>query len=61
MNVWRVRIEEQSGKVLSSPEPVTLPSSSAQHICLSRDGQKMAYVAEAHQGQIQKLEFNPSK
>ncbi|HEX5735522.1 MAG TPA: protein kinase [Blastocatellia bacterium] len=59
MNVWRVAIEEQTGKVLGEPEPVTLPSSSAQHICLSRDGQRMAYVQRLAKVNIQKLEFNP--
>ena len=60
MNVWRVRIEEKTGEVLSSPEPVTLPSPSTHHICLARDGQKMAYVQRPIRVNTQRLEFNPS-
>ncbi|HEU4391228.1 MAG TPA: hypothetical protein VFV34_25745, partial [Blastocatellia bacterium] len=59
MNVWRVRIKEETGKVLSNPEPVTLPSSSTQHICLSRDGQKMAYVQTIVRRNIQRVAFDP--
>jgi eukaryotic-like serine/threonine-protein kinase len=59
MNVWRVRIDEQSGKVLSEPEPVTLPASSAQHICLSRDGTRIVYTQAFTRRNIQKLEFDP--
>jgi eukaryotic-like serine/threonine-protein kinase len=57
-NVWRVEIDERSGKVLSEPEPITLPSSSTQHICLSRDGRKMAYVQMPVKTNAQKLEFS---
>lgn len=59
MNVWRVRIKEQTGEVLSNPEPITLPSPSTHHICLSRDGQKMAYVQRPIRINAQRLEFNP--
>jgi Tol biopolymer transport system component len=58
-NVWRVAIEEQTGKVLSKPEPVTLPSSSAQHICLSGDGKRIAYVQMLARVNIQRVDFDP--
>src|SRR5215213_4736572 len=37
MNVWRVPIEEQSGKVLGPAEAVTTPSSYSTHLSFSRD------------------------
>jgi Tol biopolymer transport system component len=44
MNLWRVSIDERSGKVLGSPEPRTLPASEVGGFTLSRDGGRLAYV-----------------
>jgi Tol biopolymer transport system component len=58
-NIWRVPIEENSGQVLSSPEPVTTPSSFSWLISFSRDGKRMAYVNENHVSNIYKIRFDP--
>jgi Tol biopolymer transport system component/DNA-binding winged helix-turn-helix (wHTH) protein len=59
MNVWRVPIEERSGKVLGKAQPVTMPSSYSQHISFSRDGQHIAYVRVANQQNIKRVTFDP--
>ena len=45
MNLWRVPIDEQTGKTLGPPEPVTTAASGNDiHLTLSADGKRMAYV-----------------
>ena len=60
-NLWRVRIDEESGKVLGQPEPVSLPSSHTGHVSLSGNGRRIAYVQQASISNLQKAEFDPSR
>jgi Tol biopolymer transport system component len=60
MNLWRVRIEEKSGKVLGKPEPVTTPSTYSGPLSISRDGRRIAYVHQAPAENLQKVGFDPS-
>lgn len=60
MNLWRVSIDEESGKVLGAPEPVTTPSGYSQHISFSRDGSRLAYVQVANRINIQRVGFDPA-
>jgi Tol biopolymer transport system component/DNA-binding winged helix-turn-helix (wHTH) protein len=59
MNLWRVPIDETSGKVQGQPEPVTTPSEYAMHLSLSRDGRQMAYVSEIRRATLHRIEFDP--
>jgi WD40 repeat protein len=43
LNLWRVPIDESSGKLLGSPDPVTTPSAWSGRMSLSRDGTRLAY------------------
>ena len=45
MNLWRVPIDENSGRVLGPPEPVTAPSIYAGGISFSRDGSRLAFAS----------------
>ena len=45
MNLWRVLIDEQSGRVLGDPEPVTTPSTWSGAITFSRDGSQLAFAS----------------
>ena len=36
MNLWRVPVEEQTGKVLGQPEPITTPSAYSEHLSTER-------------------------
>ena len=42
-NVWRVAIDEATGRVLGEPEPLTTPSPFAAHLTISADGRRLAY------------------
>ncbi len=61
MNLWRVAIEEQTGKVSGQPEPVTTPAVFCWHICFSPDGKRIAYVQVNKKGNINRLAFDPVK
>src|SRR5215213_1723383 len=61
MNVWRVPIEEQSGKVLGPAEAVTTPSSYSTHLSFSRDGRHMVYSQVIIRGNLQQIAFDPDK
>jgi len=58
-NLWRVQIDEHSGKLLGQPEPVTTPSTYAAHISFSSDGRRLAYASIDNTAQIQKAAFDP--
>ena len=61
MNLWRVRIDEKSGRVLGRPEPITTPSPYSGPISISRDGRRIAYVQQLTTANIQKAGFDPVK
>lgn len=58
MNVWRISIDEQSGKILGQPEPVTTPSTYSAFLSFSKNG-KLAYVQVNDQANLQQVEFDP--
>ncbi|MGI8784388.1 MAG: protein kinase domain-containing protein [Acidobacteriota bacterium] len=61
MNLWRVRIDEESGKALTAPEPVTSGvAASSHHASISRDGKQIAYAALVTKSNLQRLSFDPS-
>jgi len=59
MNVWRIPIEEQTGKVLGAPEPLTTPASDTAYLSLSRDGRRLAYVQRILSVNIHRIAFDP--
>ncbi len=61
MNVWRVPIEEQTGKVLGPPEAVTTPSPYSAQLSFSRDGQRMVYSQMVRAANLQQVGFDPVK
>ena len=61
MNLWRVRIDEQSGKTLAALEPVTTPSPSSAFVSFSHDGRQMAYVQQVRNWNVYKADFDPSR
>lgn len=58
MNLWRVHIDERSGKVLGAPEPVTTPSPYSGHMSFSRDGRYMAYAHLVRTTNLRKVGFD---
>jgi TolB protein len=63
MQLWRVAIDEASGKVLSSPEPALLPTEADQQmVAFTRNGQRMAYVTAARtKNNLHRLGFDPEQ
>jgi len=59
MNLWRVPIEEKTGKVLGPPEAITTPSPSVAHLSFSRDGHRLAYGSVVRRGNLQRVGFDP--
>ena len=59
MNLWRVPMEESTGKLLGSFEAVTTPSPYMAHLSFSRDGRRMAYAHMVRSGSIQRVAFDP--
>ena len=59
MNLWRIPIEENTGKVTGPAESLTTPSPYAQHLSFSRDGHRAVYVSEVSSKNILKAGFNP--
>lgn len=59
MNLWRVPIEEESGRMLGQPEAVRTPSSYSQHITFSRDGRQIAYANAFGNTNIRRAFFDP--
>jgi eukaryotic-like serine/threonine-protein kinase len=59
MNLWRVRIDELSGRVLGRPEPVTTPSSSSFLLSFSRDGRRILYTADESKANLERADFDP--
>ena len=60
-NLWRVRIDETSGKPMAEPEPITTPSQFVGHPCLSADGRLVAYCAVTEKQNIQRIAFDPAQ
>ena len=61
MNLWRTRIDEETGQTMAEPEPVTTGASGdAMYLTLSADGKRLAYGIRDTRANIMKVEFDPS-
>jgi Tol biopolymer transport system component len=60
LNLWRIAIEETSGKPLGPPEPLTTPSRWSGFFSISGDGKQIAYLALDPMTSIEKSAFDPS-
>jgi serine/threonine protein kinase/Tol biopolymer transport system component len=59
MNLWRVPIDEGSGKVLGRPEPVPTPAPWSGFITLSRSGSRIAFATDEGTVNIERFPFDP--
>jgi serine/threonine protein kinase len=60
VNLWRVRIDESSGKVLRKPEAITTPSSYSAHFGIAATGD-IVFSALNRRSMIEKFSFDPDK
>ena len=59
MNLWRVPIDEKTGKVLGKPEPVTAPSRWVGHMSIAADGRRMVYSSADETSIVETVPFDP--
>jgi Tol biopolymer transport system component len=61
MQLWRIAMDERSGRALSAPELVPTPSASSQHISLSGEGNRMAFVNVTRKRNIYRVKLDPRR
>jgi Tol biopolymer transport system component len=59
LNLWRVAIDERTGKTRGLPEPVTLPAPWSGHYSISRDGSRIIYRTLASTDTVYRVGFDP--
>jgi Tol biopolymer transport system component len=59
MNIWKVAIDEDSGKPQGEPEPVTSSSGSIGLLSLSRDGRRMVYASDEDKANLERRPLEP--
>jgi len=59
-NLWRVPIEEASGRVLGEPVPVTAGSTPIDNASISSDGQRVTFAAQSTSTEFLRLGFDPT-
>jgi Tol biopolymer transport system component/serine/threonine protein kinase len=60
MNLWRVPMDEESGKPLGEPQAITTPTSYIAHLSISADGRRLAYSSILATANIGRLTLDPS-
>jgi len=61
MNLWRIPIDEDSGRPLGDPQPLATPAPWAGHASMSADGTRLAYSSVLQTTNVQRLAFDPVK
>jgi serine/threonine protein kinase len=61
MNLWRLAIDEASGKVLGDPEPLTTPAPWSAFLSFSRDGRHFAYATDDGKSNVERIELDADK
>lgn len=61
MNVWRIAIDEASGRPSGQPQPITSPAAFAAHLSISADGRRLAYSAVLETQNIERLALDPAR
>ncbi|MEX2153472.1 MAG: protein kinase [Gemmatimonadaceae bacterium] len=59
MNLWRIAIDEESGRARGVPEPVTTPATFLAHPSVGGDGRHIVYVSALTTINIQRLTLDP--
>jgi Tol biopolymer transport system component len=59
-NLWRLPVDERSGRVLGGPEPVTTSGQASLLLSLARDGRRIAYASDESRTILEKVPFDPA-
>lgn len=60
MNLWRVAIDEESGRTLAEPEAVATPAGYFEHLTFSRDGRTFAFAEGNYSSNLERVDFDPA-
>ncbi|MEK6303515.1 MAG: protein kinase [Acidobacteriota bacterium] len=60
MNLWRVAIDESTGRLRDTPEPATLPSNNCQYVNFSRNGSTLVYSHTTRSENLWQIGFDPA-
>jgi eukaryotic-like serine/threonine-protein kinase len=60
ISLWRIPLDEVTGRVLGPPEAFTTPSPDSRHPSVSADGRLVAYSSFGETSSIQKIAFDPA-
>ena len=55
MNLWRIAVDEASGRPRGEPEPVTTPATFLAHPSMGHDGRHLAYVSSQTSINVQRI------
>ncbi|MEA2691452.1 MAG: eukaryotic-like serine/threonine-protein kinase [Acidobacteriota bacterium] len=61
MNLWRVPIDERSGRVLGVPQPITTPSVWSALPTFSHDGRLLLYATKDDRSFVEQVPFDPQR
>ncbi len=61
LSLWRVPIDESSGKLLGEAEPLQAPSFYSSMLGVSRDGKRMVYSSHFSHTNIKRIAFNAER
>ncbi|MFL6293397.1 MAG: LpqB family beta-propeller domain-containing protein [Thermoanaerobaculia bacterium] len=59
MTLWRVPIDQRSGKVRGEPEDLTTPAAWSGFLSISRDGTQIAYATRDGRANLERIAFDP--
>jgi eukaryotic-like serine/threonine-protein kinase len=61
MNLWRISIDESSGRPLDSPAPLTAPADYVAGIALSASGRELVYSRVAERSNLERVSVDPER
>ncbi len=62
MNLWRIRVDENTGRVLGAPQPLTTGgTTSREHIAVAAKGTRTVYVERVTTSNIYKIPFDAQR
>jgi Tol biopolymer transport system component len=61
MGLWRVAIDEASGRASGAPQPLSVPFPVACYVSVTRDGRKLLVAGAAGTDSIERIAFDPAQ
>ncbi|MBI3424940.1 MAG: PD40 domain-containing protein [Acidobacteria bacterium] len=61
MNLWRVALDESTGRLWGALEPATLPSNNCQYVSFARNGSTLVYGQSTRSENLWQIGFDPVK